>query len=76
MEDKENIINTCLLQLKPNGGTSFYKAFKEGYNILNNVDRNEFIPIIILLSDGIDHDYNSTKKFLEKVRNNFIINCL
>ena len=57
MENKENIINTCLLKLKPDGGTRFYNAFKESYNILNNIDRNEFIPIIILLSDGIDHDY-------------------
>ena len=73
MEDKENIINACLEKLKPDGGTNFYCAFKESSKILDIVDRNEFIPIIILLSDGIDHSYKSTKNFLEKVSKYFII---
>ena len=73
MEDKENIINTCLEKLNPDGGTNFYCAFKESSKILDIIDRNEFIPIIILLSDGIDHSYKSTKNFLEKVSKYFII---
>ena len=73
MEDKENIINACLEKLKPDGGTNFYCAFKESSKILDIIDRNEFIPIIILLSDGIDHNYKSTKNFLEKVSKYFII---
>ena len=67
MEYDENIINTCLEKLNPEGGTHFSHAFEESIKILDNIDRNEFIPIIILLSDGIDHDYESTKNFLEKV---------
>ena len=74
MKNDEKIINTCLEKLNPDGGTQFSHAFDESTKILDNIDRNEFIPIIILLSDGIDHDYKSTKDFLEKVIYNLLYN--
>ena len=73
MEENETITNICLSNLKPEGGTIFYKAFQESYLILKEIDRNEYIPIIILLTDGIDHGYKKTKPFVEKVRNIFLI---
>ena len=68
MEENENIVNTCLSNLKPDKCTKFYKAFEESYILLKEINRNEFIPIIILLTDGLDHGYKTTKKYVEKVR--------
>ena len=68
MEQNENITNTCLSKLKAEGYTKFYKAFEESQLILNEIDRNEYIPIIILLTDGLDHGYDKTKSYVKKVR--------
>jgi len=68
VNDNENIINTCISNLKPEGGTKFYKAIKESGNILKEIKRNEYIPIIILLTDGLDHSYDKTKSYVIKVR--------
>ena len=68
MNDNEMIINKCLSDLYPENCTNFYNAFNESSKILEKVDRNEFFPIIILLTDGLDHSYESTKPFVEKVR--------
>ena len=67
MNDNEMIINNCLSNLYPGECTNFYNAFKESAKILEKVDRNEFFPIIILLTDGLDHSYESTKPFVENV---------
>jgi len=67
MNNNEMIINDCLSNLHPDGCTYFSEAFKESNKILEKVDRNEFIPIIILLTDGLDHSYKSTKPYVEKV---------
>ena len=69
--NNEGIINSCISKLKPSGGTKFLKAFKECYYILQAINRTEFIPIIILLSDGLDNEYDKTKPFIEKVRKSF-----
>ena len=68
MNENEKIIDTCLSNLKAEGCTYFYHAFKESDILLKEIDRNEFIPIIILLTDGLDHGYKKTKPFVEKVR--------
>ena len=67
MDNTEEITNNCLSNLNPKGCTNFFSAFKEGFKILKEVDRNEFIPIIILLTDGLDHQYKQTKPFIEEV---------
>ena len=67
MNNSEMIINNCLSNLCPGKCTYFYKAFKESREILEKVDRNEFFPIIILLTDGFDHSFKKTKPFVEKV---------
>ena len=68
MEEHEKITNTCISKLKANGGTYFYTAFHESELILKQIDRNEYMPIIILLTDGLDHSYKQTKDLVEKVR--------
>ena len=67
MEENEQITNVCLSNLCPDGGTNFYNAFKESCEILKVIDRNQFIPVIILLTDGLDHSFDKTKPFVDKV---------
>ena len=66
------ILNNCLTKLKPNGATFFIKAFEEAKKILEKIDRTQYFPIIILLTDGLDHKYEETLNFIEKEVNNFI----
>ena len=67
MENNEDIINICLSKLNPQKGTYFNNAFEESYKILKLVDRNQFLPSIILLTDGIDHNYEKTKILVKNV---------
>ena len=62
----EHILNKCLSKLKPNGVTCFINAFKKAKNIIENIDRKYLAPIIILLTDGLDHTYKKTIDFIEK----------
>ena len=73
MDQNESMINICLSKLNPGGGTSFYGAFNESKILLEEIDRNEFIPIIILLTDGLDNYYEETKPLVEEVRKYFNI---
>ena len=59
------ILNYCLTKLNPKGGTYFVNAFKEAKTILEGIDRKEHTPIIILLTDGLDHGYKDTIEFLK-----------
>ena len=61
----EEILNNCLTKLNPKGGTHFVNAFKEAKTILEGIDRKELIPIIILLTDGLDHGFEDTIAFLK-----------
>ena len=62
--DQETVIkDNCISKLEPKNYTSFYNAFQKASIILDNIDRKEFIPVIILLSDGLDHEYDKTIKF-------------
>ena len=71
--NNEKIINDCLSNLKPLDFTNFTKAFEESSKILENINRNMFFPIIILLTDGLDHYYESTISFIENVSIYFFI---
>ena len=61
----EEILKNCLSKLNPRGGTFFVNAFKEAKTILEGIDRKELIPIIILLTDGLDHGFEDTIAFLK-----------
>jgi len=61
----DEILNNCLTKLNPKGGTYFVNAFKEAKTILEGIDRKEHTPIIILLTDGLDHGYKDTIEFLK-----------
>ena len=74
--EKENIKKKCLSELKPHGQTNFLNAFKEAEKIIENIKRYEFIPVIILLTDGLDSNKEQTIVHLKNVSsifNNFLI---
>ena len=63
------ILEKCYEKLKPKGYTNFKCAFKKAFNLISfpNLDRDEFIPVIILLTDGLDHENEGTLPFVEQV---------
>ena len=65
VSETDQILKDCLSKLKPEKCTFFDRAFNEAFNILNSIERNQFIPVIIMLSDGLDHSTN-TIDYLEK----------
>jgi hypothetical protein len=67
IDNNEKIINDCLSNLVPLDWTNFKNAFEESCKILEEIKRNEFLPIIILLTDGLDHYYELTIPFIENV---------
>ena len=64
----DEIKNNCINKLKPNGQTKFVNAFKEASKIINkeNGNGNDFQKIIILLTDGLDHDPEKTLDYIKK----------
>ena len=58
------ITNKCISNVKPNGCTFFVNAFKEASRILENIDRKQYVPFIIILSDGLDHGFKETEDYL------------
>jgi uncharacterized protein YegL len=74
VEDGEEILKSCFEKLQPNNATSFTDAFVKAFDLIyNQVDRNELKPIIILLTDGLDHNFENTIKFIGEVSHIFII---
>ena len=63
--DFDRIKDFCFNNLKPGGTTIFTNAFKEAKKILENINRNEYIPVIILLTDGLDDYPNDTINYLK-----------
>ena len=59
------IISNCLEKLKPEGITLLINAFKQAKNLIEYVDRKEYVPIIILLTDGLGHDHEKTIDYIE-----------
>lgn len=77
----EEIKERSLQHLKPQGHTFFINAFKEASKILekinnneyDNINRRNYNPVIILLTDGLDDQPEETISFLEKQVSNIFI---
>ena len=66
VNDEYNIKNKCLSELEANGGTVFENAFKKAKEILEEInDKKEYIPVIILLTDGIDFYPEKTNNYIK-----------
>jgi len=64
--ENEEIKNNCLSKLNPCGRTYFINAFKEAKKLLEKLkDKKEYIPVIILLTDGLDFNSEETLKYIE-----------
>ena len=48
------------------GETYFTNAFKEAKTIIDNINRNEHIPVIILLTDGHDYRFKRCNELFTK----------
>ena len=72
----DRIKEFCFNNLKPSGGTYFINAFKEAKTILDNINRNEYIPVIILLTDGLDGELKKTIEYLKNEVSKFKINII
>ena len=71
-EEKE-IRDMCLFSLKASGGTVFKEAFIEAKKILDEIHlKREYIPVIILLTDGEDFYPNKTINYLKNEVSIFI----
>ena len=68
IENVDIMVNMCLENLKPEGKTFIKNAFKKAEEIVQNINRIQVAPIIILLTDGLDMDPKGTLSLLEKVR--------
>ena len=65
--EEEKIKNYCLTRLSPDGGTYFKKAFEAAKNIVEEINKKkEYIPVIILLTDGLDFEPEETINYIEK----------
>ena len=69
----DTIKDFCFNNLKPAGNTYFINAFKEAKVILENIKRNAFIPVIILLTDGLDQNSDKTINYLKNEVSKFLI---
>ena len=47
------------------GETYFTNAFKEAKTNIDNINRNEHIPVIILLTDGMTTDSKDVMNYLQ-----------
>ena len=61
----DEIKNKCISELKPDGFTLFKNSFEKAKTILDKINRVNYIPIIILLTDGLDHGYEDTIDYIE-----------
>ena len=65
ISETETIKNYCFNNLYPMGGTYFTNAFKEAKTIIDKINRNEHIPVIILLTDGMATDSKDVMNYLQ-----------
>ena len=74
VESRDIILTECFNKLKPDGFTLFKPAFEMAFNFISNPDfnRTNFIPVIILLTDGLDHGHEETIPYIRKVSNYFL----
>ena len=68
ISDNDKIREECLLKLNPGGGTEFTNAFKKAKEILDEIHyKREYIPVIILLTDGIDCHPKQTVDYIKDI---------
>lgn len=61
-DELENLYRT-IKNMKPGGGTNMYKAAEEGLKQLKKYDISEYMPAIIILTDGYSQgDYDRFEK--------------
>ena len=67
--NQKEIMDSYFEKLKPDGFTKFKDAFEKAYDLIlnSNINRNELIPVIILLTDGLDHGHEETIPYVKKV---------
>ena len=63
--EEEKIKTKCLTELKPKGCAFLIHAFIEAKYILEKINREEYIPVIILLTDGLDFKPNEALDYIE-----------
>ena len=64
----DEIKKECLSKLEAYGGTEFKEAFKEAKKLLVEINENkQYIPIIILLTDGEDFNPDEAIKLVKEV---------
>ena len=75
VERNDTILINCFSKLSADGYTKFKPAFEKAFNFIRNpnFDRNKYIPVIILLTDGLDHGFEETIPYVREVNNFFII---
>ena len=72
-----NLISECMNKINfPSGETNFKEGFIKANEILLNIDRKKYKPVIILLSDGGDGNNVETIEYVKNVSIfNYIKNC-
>lgn len=67
----------CVDNLKPTGGTYFYPAFIMAKPIVDEIKKKGNIPVIILLTDGLDFEHEKTLNYIQNevnfIYNNFLL---
>ena len=63
-----NLISECMKKIvSASGGTNFKEGFIKANEILLNINRQKYKPVIILLSDGRDHNNKETIEYVKNV---------
>ena len=70
----DRIKEFCFNNLNSGGGTCFINGFKKAKDILDNINRNQYIPVIILLTDGYDKAPSETINYLRNDVSIYIYN--
>ena len=65
IKEVDTIKEKCINNLTPNGNTYFKFAFEEAKTIVDQLKNRDYIPIIILLTDGIDFEPNDTINYVK-----------
>lgn len=66
-QEIQNLI-TNINDLQPGGGTDIYSPVMQGLNDLNNVDLNNYIPSVILLTDGKSNTGNTISDLKQELK--------
>ena len=69
MTNNANVLKAALQKISDDGGTSFYNALTKSYKAFDesSFGKNNTFNRIILISDGEDGDYSSTRDLLDSI---------